>query len=273
MLIVLVSSPCILKFFLQHRSHLLPACVQLSSVDNNYAGFFANGELNESVFIWLTWTSRSFFKSSSYQAIGNLYYQKSNFAPLPSSDLTVGLSERVRGGGAQGPVCALSGEHTHTQDLKNERDVHVNLMKTDSLSSPFAKNKHNTVLYSHCRGAEERRVADPCVEPYLFDVLDVFVSHVATVSITFSCPLETLPLSFLLFAARFSLCYAFVYVLHISVFAARFCNVLCCVVKLMKMFSYFACVLTTCMCFLKLLCVELSGPPYIRHILRCSDWL
>ena len=29
--------------------------------------FFANGELNESVFIWLT--SRSFFKSSSYQAI------------------------------------------------------------------------------------------------------------------------------------------------------------------------------------------------------------
>ena len=163
MLIVLVSSPCILKFFLQHRSHLLllllPACVQLSSVDNNYAVFFANGELNESVFIWLTWTSRSFFKSSSYQAIGNLYYQKSNFAPLPSSDLTVGLSERVRGGGAPGPVCA------------------------------------------------------------------------------------------------------------------RFCNVLCCVVKLMKMFSYFACVLTTCMCFLKLLCVELSGPPYIRHILHCSDWL
>ena len=38
MLIVLVSSPCILKLFLQHPSHLLllllPACVQLSSVDN-----------------------------------------------------------------------------------------------------------------------------------------------------------------------------------------------------------------------------------------------
>ena len=39
-------------------------------------------------------------------------------------------------------------------------------------------------------------VADPCVEPYLFDVFDVFVSPVAAVSITFSCPLETLPLSF-----------------------------------------------------------------------------
>ena len=117
--VFLPISACILKFFLQHRSHLLllllPACVQLSSVDNKYAGFFANGELNESVFIWLTWTSRSFFKSSSYQAIGNLYYQKSNFAPLPSSDLTVGLSERVRGGGAPGPVCALFGStHTHT---------------------------------------------------------------------------------------------------------------------------------------------------------------
>ena len=93
---------------------------------------------------------------------------------------------------------------------------------------------HNTLLYSHCRGAEEPhsapelRVADPYVEPYLFDVLDVFVSPVATVSITFSCPLETLPLSFLLFAVRFSLCCAFVYVLRISVFAARFCNVLCC---------------------------------------------
>ena len=217
MLIVLVSSPRILKFFLQHRSHLLllllPACVQLSSVDNNYAVFFANGELNESVFIWLTWTSRSFFKSSSYQAIGNLYYQKSNFAPLPSSDLTVGLSEW-----------------------------------------PFAKNMHNTVLYSHCRGAEEPRVADPCVEPYLFDVLDVFVSHVATVSITFSCPLETLPLSF-------------------PLFATRLCNVLCCVVKLMNMFSYFACVLTTCMCFLKLLCVELSGPPYIYTSHTTLLWL
>ena len=46
-------------------------------------------------------------------------------------------------------------------------------------------------------------------EPYLFDVLDVFVSHVATVSITFSCPLETLPLSFLLFAAHFCICCAF----------------------------------------------------------------
>ena len=55
----------------------------------------------------------------------------------------------------------------------------------------------------------------------------------------------------------------FFYLLHVCVCAARFCNVLCCVVKLMKMFSYFACVLTTCMCFLKLLCVELSGPPYI----------
>ena len=131
------------------------------------------------------------------------------------------LSERVRGGGAPGPVCALFGStHTHT------RDVHVNHMKTDSLSSPFAKNMHNTVLYSHCRGAEEPRVADPCVEPYLFDVLDVFVSPVATVSITFSGPLETLPLSFLLFAARFSLCYTFVYVLRVCVCAAHFC--ICC---------------------------------------------
>ena len=42
---------------------------------------------------------------------------------------------------------------------------------------------------------------------------------------------ETLPMSF-------------------SVFAARFCNVLCCVVKLMKMFSYFACVLSTCTTYL-----------------------
>ena len=71
---------------------------------------------------------------------------------------------------------------------------------------------HNTVLYSHCRGAEEPRVADPCVEPYLFDVLDVFVSPVATVSITFSGPLDT----------SFDV---------------------------------------SSMCFLKLLCVELSGPP------------
>ena len=64
-------------------------------------------------------------------------------------------------------------------------------------------------------------------------------------SITFSCPLETLPLSF-------------------SVIAVRFYNVLCCVVKLMKMFSDFSCVLFTCMCFLKLQCVELSGPPCVR---------
>ena len=142
-------------------------------------------------------------------------------------------------------------------------------MKTDSLSSPFTKNMHNTVLYSHCRGAEEPhsapepRVADPYVEPYLFDVLDVFVSPVATVSITFSCPLETLPLSLLLFAARLCMCCAFLYLLRVSL--------MCCVVKLMKMFSYFACVLTTCMCFFAV--HELSGPPYIRHILRCSDWL
>ena len=99
-------------------------------------------------------------------------------------------------------------------------------MKTDS-------QKICTTLYctATAEGLKSRmwlRVADPCVEPYLFDVLDVFVSPVATVSITFSGPLETLPLSFLLFAARFSLCYTFVYVLHISVFAARFCNVLCC---------------------------------------------
>ena len=207
------------------------------------------------------WTSRSFFKSSSYQAIGNLYYQKSNFAPLPSSDLTVGLSERVRGGGAPGPVCALFGSthtHTHThasswyfmmawyeEDLKNERDVHVNHMKTDSLSSPFAKNMHNTVLYSHCRGAEEPRVADPCVEPYLFDVLDIFVSPVATVSITFSGPLETLPLLFLLFAARFSMCCAFVYVLRVCV--------MCCVV----LWNWWRCFLTL-LVFWQLACVFLS---------------
>ena len=60
-------------------------------------------------------------------------------------------------------------------------------------------------------------------------VLDVLVSPVAAVSITFRSPLETLPLLF-------------------SVFAARFCNVLCCVVKMM--FSYFA--------FCPLACVFLS---------------
>ena len=60
------------------------------------------------------------------------------------------------------------------------------------------------------------------MEPNLLDVLDVFVAPVAAVSITFRCPLETPTLSF-------------------SVIAAHFCNVLCCVVKLMKIFSYFAC--------------------------------
>ena len=68
-----------------------------------------------------------------------------------------------------------------------------------------------------------------------------------------------------LFATCLCMCCTFLYLLRVSV--------MCCVVKLTKMFSYFACVLTTCMCFLKLLCVELSGPPYIRHILHCSDWL
>ena len=43
--------------------------------------------------------------------------------------------------------------------------------------------------------------------------------------------------------------FRFLYLLHVSVFVAHFCNVLCSVVKLMKMFSYFACVLSTCMCF------------------------
>ena len=132
---------------------------------------------------------------------------------------------------------------------------------------------HNTV-----QGA--RRVTDPCVEPNSFNTLVVFVSPVAAVSITFSCPLESLPLSFSVFAARFCICCAFLYLQRVSVFAARFCiccaflylqrvcvlaarfciccailylqrvSVMCCVVKLMKMFSYFACVLSTCMCFL-----------------------
>ena len=73
---------------------------------------------------------------------------------------------------------------------------------------------------------------------------------------------------------RVSLCYAFVYVLHISVFAARFCNVLCCVVKLIKMFSYFACVLTTCMCFLKLLraTVYTSHTTLLWLVVGLSNW-
>ena len=102
--------------------------------------------------------------------------------------------------------------------------------------------KYNSIYHLLFTATPEPWVADPCVEPNLFDVVDIFVSPVAAVSITFSGPLETLPLSF-------------------SVFAARFCNVLCSVVKLMKMFSYFACVLSTCMCFLQRQCVELSGPP------------
>ena len=91
---------------------------------------------------------------------------------------------------------------------------------------------HNTVLDSHCRGAEEPhsapepRVADPYVEPYLFDVLDVFVSPVATVSITFSCPLETRRFFYLLrvcvCAARLCMCCTFLYLLRVSV--------MCCVV-------------------------------------------
>ena len=106
--------------------------------------------------------------------------------------------------------------------------------------------QHCTVQYSHCRGAEEPhaapepRVADPYVEPYLFDVLDVFVSPVATVSITFSCPLETLPLSFLLFAVRFSLCCAFVYVLLVCVCAARLC--MCCAFLYLLRVSVMCCV-------------------------------
>ena len=50
---------------------------------------------------------------------------------------------------------------------------------------------HNALLYSHCRGTEEPhaapepQVADPCVDPNLLDVLYVFVSPVAAVSITF----------------------------------------------------------------------------------------
>ena len=85
---------------------------------------------------------------------------------------------------------------------------------------------HNTVLYSHCRGAEEPRVADPCAEPKLYSVLDVLVSPV---SIPFSCPLETLPLCcrlyllrVRLFAARSSICSACDYLLRVSV--------MCCVV-------------------------------------------
>ena len=56
------------------------------------------------------------------------------------------------------------------------------------------------------------------------------------------------------------MCCAFVYVLRVSVFAAHFCNVLCCEID--EDVFLLSCVLKTCMCFLKLLCVELSGPPY-----------
>ena len=114
------------------------------------------------------------------------------------------------------------------------RYVHVNNMKTDSLSSAFAKHMHNTVQYSHCRGAEEPRSApeprddNPCAEPKLYGVLDVLVSPVAAVSIPFSCPLETLPLCcrlyllrVRLFAARSSICCAFVYLQRVCLFAAR----------------------------------------------------
>ena len=92
---------------------------------------------------------------------------------------------------------------------------------------------------------QSRGVADPCVEPYLFDVLDIFVSPVATVSITFSCPLETLPLSFLLFATRSCICCAFVYLLRVSV--------MCCVV----LWNWWRCFLTL-LVFWQLACVFLS---------------
>ena len=42
-------------------------------------------------------------------------------------------------------------------------------------------------------------------------------------------------------------------------------------VKLMKMFSLFACVLSFCMCFLKLQCCELSWPPYIPYPLEYGN--
>ena len=75
------------------------------------------------------------------------------------------------------------------------------------------------------------------------------------------------------FAARFCIFSTFLYFQHVSVFAVRFCNVLCCVVKLMKMFAYFACVLSTCMCLLELRCVELSGPPYTAdEVSLCKHW-
>ena len=69
------------------------------------------------------------------------------------------------------------------------------------------------------------------MEPNLLDVLGVFVAPVAAVSITFRCPLETLPLSF-------------------SVCAARFCNVLCFQIDedvfLLYLFCPLACVFLSC---------------------------
>ena len=106
---------------------------------------------------------------------------------------------------------------------------------------------HNTV---GLQGATDCQswVADPCVGPNLLNALNVFVSPVAVVSITFRCPLETLPISFPLFAVHFCICCKFLYLLR------SFSNVLCCVVlwTLMKIISDLACLLTTWMILLPL---------------------
>ena len=47
----------------------------------------------------------------------------------------------------------------YDEDLKNERDVHVNHMKTDSLSSPFAKK-----TYSCCQQNSTARTLEEVEE-------------------------------------------------------------------------------------------------------------
>ena len=103
------------------------------------------------------------------------------------------------------------------------RYVHVNHMKTDWLSSPIAKNMPpGTVGYREPLKSRMRLQSSGLPNHLdgteFVDVLDVFVSPVAAVSITFSCHLETLPLSFSLIAIR--VC---VFAARISIFAARLC--------------------------------------------------
>ncbi len=109
-------------------------------------------------------------------------------------------------------------------------------------------------------------LSKPCSA--LFGVFSLLAVFCVCVSV-FGCVL-CICCSFLYLVFVLCICSAFLCLVVFCVFVARFsiCSMFskccACVVKLMKMFSSFACVLSICMCYLKLLRVELSGPPYLR---------